>query len=513
MVYHLPTILVSHLCWIVIMDDPWIILADGKCSTCSQDIDDNEHIECFKCGKHFHALCKQLNSSICNKSLLATFLQKSTKRNFVWYCDRCMTNIELSTSNTESLQAQKVKEMDGKIDILTAKVSSLTDMLNPSLQATGAQGVSAPLHLNGNNDNVWNNASKVTILKNSSGVSPNLNQLEERIVGDKINVTNSKRLTNGNVVITCPSTTAANKIKDLAVQLLPQHTVRDPQVNYSWINVVGFETKHDCDSVYNLLVKNNLSLDSLKGKSVEEGREFLEVKAVKPCIKNPSIHRALVRVSNTLRNVIKLGNDKLKVGLYLCRVYDQAPQIKRCNKCQRYGHWVANCDTQNGKACAKCASTDHETIQCTVDVRNGAGIGCINCKREGIVQLSPPHMADSSNCPCFVRFRKQMYSNSQQTSSRQPPQTGNTQQSSQVQSVSPPVAFYPGTPFYNTSFPAPQVYMGQQMGQIVNQNPQTAPVYSHSNQYHQNPLATSQQSNLPQSNLNNYSASTLPLNG
>ena len=106
-----------------------------------------------------------------------------------------------------------------------------------------------------------------------------------------------------------------------------------------------------------------------------------------------------------------------------------------------------------------------------------------------------------------------MYSDSQQTSGRQPPQTGNTQQSSQVQSVSSPVAFYPGTPFYNTSFPAQQVYMGQQMGHIVNQNPQAAQVYSHSNQYHQTPLATSQQSSLPQNNQNNYSASNLPLNG
>ena len=106
----------------------------------------------------------------------------------------------------------------------------------------------------------------------------------------------------------------------------------------------------------------------------------------------------------------KLGNDKLRIGLYSCRVYDQAPQIRRCNKCQNFGHWVADCSHNNGIACAKCASLDHETINCT----NSSLKNCINCCRAGISRVHPPHTADSTSCPCFTNYRQKFYTSPNQ---------------------------------------------------------------------------------------------------
>ena len=186
---------------------------------------------------------------------MASFTQLTSKSSWcVWYYDCCLTNIELDSAGTETSQIQKVKEMDSKIDILTAKVSSLTDMLNPTKQGNISHAAASVQNAS---DDLWNNPSKVAILKSSLGVRPDLKQLEARILGDNIKVTDSKRNNNGDVVITCPSTTTANKIKELASELLPNHTVKDPQVNYSWINVVGFENNHDLDTVFDLLVKNN----------------------------------------------------------------------------------------------------------------------------------------------------------------------------------------------------------------------------------------------------------------
>ena len=40
-------------------------------------------------------------------------------------------------------------------------------------------------------------------------------------------------------------------------------------------------------------------------------------------MKNQFVYRALVKVSNAIRGIISRGNDKLRIGLYNCRVYDQ----------------------------------------------------------------------------------------------------------------------------------------------------------------------------------------------
>ena len=314
---------------------PCFLSDSGTCTTCKLQVDDNEAIKCFRCLNNFHGLCKKAPNQICNKSLLVLFLQKSTKKNFVWYCDVCITEIELNGTDSRVSQSSKIKDLEGKIDLLDAKISSISDVLAPS--GNLIPGI-APSNGTNSGNNVWQNSSKVTILKSNIVGSPNLDGLEKRIMGEQIEVTNSKRNAQGDVVITCPNSAAADKVKSLANELLPQHTVKDPLIKYSWINVVGFENNHSPDYVFELLVKNNLVFDSIRGKTIEQAKEFLEVKVVKPCRKNPHLYRALLKVSQSVRQVIKLGKDKLRIGLYQCRVYDQAQQVKRCNRCQRYGH-------------------------------------------------------------------------------------------------------------------------------------------------------------------------------
>ena len=437
------------------MSDPFHVLADGKCNSCTGKVDDNEVLNCYRCKVNFHVLCGGSNA-ICNKSLLILYQQKSTKKNFVWYCDSCITQLEVLETESQTSNSQKVDELEKKIDVLTDKVTSITEILTPvrSPDFPTLTDTSNTLLSNtqSNTGNAWQNSSRVMIMKNNHG-PPNLEQLEQRIIGEHIDVTNSKRNMKGDVIITCPTSTAANKIKDLATELLPDHTVKDPRVNSSWINVVGFETNHSTEAVYDLLVNNNFVFGFLKGKSQCDTTAFLEVKAVKPCIKNPNVFRALVKVSNSLRQAIKRGKDKLRIGLYSCRVYDQASQIKTCNKCQRFGHWVAECSIENGKACAKCGSVLHESINCP----NPNQKSCVNCTRAGIVHNYAPHTADSSTCPCFAQFRKTSYSSSNSSN-------GNNQQGVTR-------SFYPGN--YATSLPyahgSQQIQQGPHPQMLSNQ--------------------------------------------
>ena len=470
------------------MDQPCCLLSDGTCNVCKLEVDDNEIIQCYRCKNNFHALCGKSGDKICNKSLLVLYLQKSTKRNFVWYCDSCLTTTEITNTDSQSYYNQKVDVLEGKIDLLAAQLNSITDVITPK-DVTGDVISDNNAFLNANqkakSNTIWGNVSKVTILKNNLE-SAKLNELEKRVMKDEIQITHAKRTPNGDVVITCPTSSAANQVKDIALEVLPNHSVKEPLVNYSWINVVGFEVNHTTSDVFDMLVKNNTVFDCLKQKTPDEAKEFLEVKLVKPCLKNPSVFRALLKVSKALRKVIKLGKDKLRVGLFSCTVYDQSPQIKRCNRCQNFGHWVGNCEASNGKACAKCASLDHETIHCSIDRNDFNRISCINCSRQGIVNIHPRHTADSSTCPCFINHKNQTHNNSR---ARQTgisiyhhgvppyPQSGNYQQSGNFQPVVPvnvnvPQSFHSGAPLYNQTFP-------------VNQSCHSN-VYGNSSQYAQN---------------------------
>ena len=112
------------------MSSPYQLQNDGKYQTCSTQVDDNDIIKCFRCKSGFHVICRG-SSDICNKSLMALCNQKSTKRNFVWYCDACLTQLEASGTDDHLSQFQKMDDLEKKIDLLTNKVSSITDMLTP----------------------------------------------------------------------------------------------------------------------------------------------------------------------------------------------------------------------------------------------------------------------------------------------------------------------------------------------------------------------------------------------
>ena len=211
---------------LVIMSD-LCVLDGGICKQCKLQVEDNEVIKCFKCSTDFHALCKTASSMICNKSLLNVFMQRSTKRNFIWVCDTCLTEVELMNTESQVSESTKVKVLENKIDLLFAKVDSLSDVMtannsNANSPVIAGQAVQT--------SNPWKNTSKVTIMKNSLESSLDLGQLEKRIVHDKVQVTSSKRNKKGDIIITCPNSTSASQVKNLAAELLPDHTVSDPSI-------------------------------------------------------------------------------------------------------------------------------------------------------------------------------------------------------------------------------------------------------------------------------------------
>ncbi|KAF2886563.1 hypothetical protein ILUMI_19610 [Ignelater luminosus] len=72
-------------------------------------------------------------------------------------------------------------------------------------------------------------------------------------------------------------------------------------------------------------------------------------------------------------------------------------KLTRCYKCQRFGHIVKYCRSNN--QCGNCSSTDHETNDC-IHKNNKEAHKCANCLRAGKKLIN--HPANSNTCPIYL---------------------------------------------------------------------------------------------------------------
>ena len=92
---------------------PMFLLSnEGTCTTCNCECKDDSIIECNKCNLKFHALCNIATplNCICNKSFLNLFKQRSTRKNFIWCCDCCMTTMEINSVKTDNQRITQLEE-------------------------------------------------------------------------------------------------------------------------------------------------------------------------------------------------------------------------------------------------------------------------------------------------------------------------------------------------------------------------------------------------------------------
>ena len=126
-------------------------------------------------------------------------------------------------------------------------------------------------------------------------------------------------------------------------------------------------------------------------------KAHLKIHSVKPTRNNGERFQAFASISQVLREGFRKGNDKLILGVTSCKIYDRT-QTKRCNNCQKFGHFMANCPTTGILSSGKC-SGDHQTNSCTSLER-----GCVNCKRNNVEYKS--HSAFYHKCPSLLKFEE-----------------------------------------------------------------------------------------------------------
>ena len=135
---------------------------------------------------------------------------------------------------------------------------------------------------------------------------------------------------------------------------------------------------------------------------MEGGSEFSivfskEPKDAGPNTRGKKFYQIVARVSDDIRHILKKSNDRIYMDLTALKVVDRF-FVKRCNKCQHFGHYEKDCE--NEVYCAYCGQT-HRSEECE-EVQEGdyKNYDCINCSRAGEVSLG--HSSIWHKCPCFI---------------------------------------------------------------------------------------------------------------
>ena len=371
---------------------------DGKCISCRTVPGQNESVQCYDCKGNFHIFCPNisLDEKVAAKSTVTSFLAASTKKNFVFFCDNCLTNFEINKATDES---KKVSLLESKMSKMEAKLDEISTLLTKSQKNECIQS---------NPESIWNDKERVDALKNNSkhilivknsddGTEKveNKKVLEDIVKKNKVPLKNAYENNSGNLVIVCDSSEDCNDLKTL-VSENHSHISLDtpPTVRSHIVSIVGLDIEYAVDEFSDLFASQNSGIKCLS-ESVNF-KEHFKVRAIKPLKNNTTQFQAFCSVSSTLREVIQKSNNKVMIGLCVCKVYDQS-NIRRCYNCQHFGHFSSSCPTSNKTACANCAG-EHSTKECVSTIKK-----CINCERNNFENLG--HSASYHDCPSLIQAK------------------------------------------------------------------------------------------------------------
>ena len=379
----------------------------GNCTTCGTISKGEEHVKCFSCTKLFHVVCVNASADekVATKTAVFHFLQASTKNNFLFFCDKCLTTMEINHGAEES---QRISLLESKMNTFSQQLSEICSIL----KSTPAKSTDAPSKPKQPSlkSSIWNDAAKLSTVKAPPSAaalvvpkipdtrvqSANQTIIERTVVDNQIPLKETYTNKSGDLVIVCESTEQRDELKNLVQTAKQDITMTSPKVKHQSITIVGMAREYNTEEIKKLILQQNTLI-----KRFAEANNFDEhfkVHSVKPLKNNAEKFQVFASVSEILREGFKNIKDKLLMGVNTCKIYDRR-QTKRCNNCQKYGHFVANCSTPSEASCGKC-SENHSTRDCTSTIR-----GCINCRRNNLEHNS--HSAFYHKCPSLIKFQEE----------------------------------------------------------------------------------------------------------
>ena len=413
----------SPPCFVV--DDPRMLSTDGICKNCSAETK-GEVVCCYECKNNFHATCNEsrngkrvnLPDNVCSPSLLVS-LNKNTESKlksncsgmFFFHCKSCVTreNFKNAADVKTHVHALETKMTSMEADIITIKNLLLAaNTGNTSSDVSKSAEVSAtsstPSSANFVFDNPWRDSKRVENLRHPASVivcedgeTVPKPDLETIIKANNIIIDNTFTNRNGETVVTASSQADRVKLVEALTQRFPDSKLKQPKEKLPTVSISGIKEDIQPESLSASIMKLYPEIKSL----TDSGETFSVISVRKQrnhSIDNP-LFQASVRVSNSIRKLIENRDNYLSIGLYRCKVYDHF-YVKRCNKCQLFGHYIAHCKASH-PVCALC-SDEHETNSCPNKGSSSFKPSCVNCKKSKRTDEQYTHSATDRTCPTYV---------------------------------------------------------------------------------------------------------------
>ena len=384
---------------------------EGICTSCELTCSELEIVTCRICDKRFHAVCSTASAEDkwATKTMINLFKGSSTKRNFSFFCNVCETDFE---TNKADVHGTRVRNLEKNMELLGAEMKKIVKLLTK--EEVSDSSIPPRFRKSDRSPNLWNDEARLatvkakpeeSILTISKAIDANTDKtnrdlVEAIVVEDKIAVTKSFADKDGNYHLVCHNVATRDALKETVSLNHENIELKTPREKRPAISIVGLTKNYENhNEVVQLLVQQNTFLRQFAaGNNIND---HVSVFAVKPIRNKEGVYQAFARVSQVVRQGLRTHKDKVTIGFSTCKVYDQY-HVKRCNKCQQFGHYYKNCPDTNAQVCAKC-SGNHSTRDCNSD-----NIKCVNCVKAEVPNEQCNHRADDQKCPSLCKIQEKM---------------------------------------------------------------------------------------------------------
>jgi PHD/YefM family antitoxin component YafN of YafNO toxin-antitoxin module len=340
-----------------------------------------------------HAVCGE-DRLYGSKTFIGSFNQVKVS-NYLFSCDECKTK-------WEQREASSLKE---QMEALATTVTSLVKEFQTCKEENKKENKEEEKEEQEKKG--WSNIKRVQKMKaslciKSNGDEVDMKKIEEIATKNSIQVTKATVKENGDVYLDLPSKENREKFAPLlnnegfAEDNIVELKSKSPAI--SILDVKEYESKEE------FIEKIKQQNEKVK-QLIDGGSEFKIVYTRPPNkeAQNSIYYQVVARVSEDVRKAIKENRDKLFVGVSSYRVVDRF-YIKRCNKCQQYGHYEKDCE--NAECCGYC-SGPHLSLNCQeVDKNAHEQHKCVNCEKS---KKDPTkHSALWYKCPTYLEMQKKL---------------------------------------------------------------------------------------------------------
>ena len=401
---------------------PFELNETGLCSSCSKKITE-EKLQCTQCETFFHGTCSVGDPLCTNKAFLRWFNTTSTnKLNFTWRCDECITLSETDKVATLSQQlsalreavqglTNKTKSVDDLKEGLETKMDKefnmLTESLNSSITSQMVEirkELALPKKVEADpayEGTVWDNRERINnVVKSSIMLKPDTQgnpvdqkKLKAVVIDNGIKVDKVVVSSTGDTFINFPSDNQREKLAPLLQTNNINNNVVTLKSKLPTISLLHVTENMTHEKIVEGLCNQNESIGAL----VSSGQE-LSVVFTKPPTEQYTNYQVVLRVSPDIRKAIKSYNNKLHLGVKVCKVVDRF-YVRRCNRCQGFGHYSSSCKGAVPVVCGYCME-NHDSNDCHLKGAAHTEHKCNNCRVAGLDVSG--HSTFWYQCPAYI---------------------------------------------------------------------------------------------------------------